>query len=62
MRRKTGLTGRVAVCGMWDGRPLWADREGDPSTLDFNGLDDCQSVLTFDAKVTDGAVHLGVAE
>ena len=30
-------------------RQLWAAREGDPNTLDFNGFRDGQCIFEFDA-------------
>ena len=47
------LTSRSAL-----GRP----RPADPSASDLYRLGDRQSILEFDAKVANRAVHLGVAE
>ena len=37
-------------------------REDGPALSDFYGLCDRQRVFEFDAKISDCAVHLGVAE
>ncbi len=43
-----------------DQRQVWAAREGDPTALDFNCFRNGQSILKFDAEVSDRTVHLGV--
>lgn len=55
---------RAATAAPGEGRRclLWAALEGDPSTLDFNGFGDGESILQFDAQIPNRAIHLGVSE
>ncbi len=57
MTAKRAATAASPTCV--EGR-LWAAREGDPAGLDFNCFRNGQSILKFDAEVSDRTVHLGV--